>query len=158
MYAIYDATFVEICYPAQSQLFNLVALDNDLQEHLDDRVNQISAKTEWVTKLTDSYTKWVATAEISKPLSHSMLSLNDRHQVHLDFITSVDFLGMIYKAYEDLITADPANQLGHLTNHDMIVGKVRKGFKRLEMFVISDNYFRLISGLYPAPYPENQPS
>ena len=91
--------------------------------------------------------KWDATAEISKPLPHSMLLLNDRHQVHLDFVTSVDFLGTIYRAYEDLITADPANQLGHMTNCDIILGKVRKGFKRLETFVISDNYFRSISGL-----------
>ena len=46
LYAIYDATFVEIPYHAQSQPFNLVALDTDLQKHLDDRVNQISAKTD----------------------------------------------------------------------------------------------------------------
>ena len=104
------------------------------------------------------YAKWVTTAEISKPLPHSMLSLNDRHQVHLDFVTSVDFLGTIYRAYEDLITADPANWLGHMTNCDIILGKVRKGFKRLETFVISDNYFRSILGLPPALYPENQPS
>ena len=56
LYAIYDAVLVEIPYHAQLQPFNLVALDTDLQEHLDDRVNQISAKTDWVTKLTDSYT------------------------------------------------------------------------------------------------------
>ena len=52
---IYDATFVEIPYCAQSQPFNLVALDTDLQEHLDNRVNWINAKTEQVTKLMDSY-------------------------------------------------------------------------------------------------------
>ena len=45
-----------------------------------------------------------------------------------------------------------------MTNCDTTLGKVRKGFKRLETFVISDNYFRSISGLPPAPYPENQPS
>ena len=73
LYAIYDATFVEILYHAQSQLFNFVSLDTDLQEHLDDRVNWISVKTDQVTKFTDSYTNWVTTAEISKPLPHSML-------------------------------------------------------------------------------------
>ena len=36
--------------------------------------------------------------------------------------------------------------------------KWRKGFKRLETFAISDNYFRSIICLPPAPYPENQPS
>ena len=45
-----------------------------------------------------------------------MLLLNDRHQVHLDFVTIMDFLGATYNAYEDLITADPANQLGHMSN------------------------------------------
>ena len=102
--------------------------------------------------------KWVTTAKISKPLPHSMLLLNDRHQVHLDHVTSVDFLGVVYRPYEDLITADPANQLGHMTNCDIILGKVRKGFKRLETLGISDNYFRSISGLPPAPYLENKPS
>ena len=87
-----------------------------------------------------------------------MLSLNDRNKVHLDFITSVDFPGTIYRAYEDIITVDPASQLGQMTNYDIILGKVRKGFKRLEMFVISDNYFRSISGLPPRLYPQNQPS
>ena len=87
-----------------------------------------------------------------------MLSLNNRYQLCLDFITSVDFLGTIYKTYEDLITADWPNWLGHLMNWDMILGKVRKGFKRLETFIVLDNYFRLISGLSPAPYTENQPS
>ena len=95
-------------------MFNLVALDTDLQEQLDDRVNQINAKTEWLTKLTDLYTKWVTTAKISKSLPHSMLLLNNRHQVYIDFVTCVDFLGTIYKAYEDLIAADPAHQLGHM--------------------------------------------
>ena len=37
-------------------------------------------------------------------------------------------------------------------------GQVRKCFKRLETYTISDNYFRSVSGLPPAPYPECQPS
>ena len=117
---------------SHSHLTLYITLDTDVQEHLDDRMNWISAKTDWVTKLTDSYTKWVTTAEISKPPTHSMLLLNDSHQVHLDFITSVNFLGTIYRVYEDLIKANPANWLDHITNCDIILGKVRKGFKRLE--------------------------
>ena len=31
-------------------------------------------------------------------------------------------------------------------------------FKCIETYVVSDYYFRLISGLPPAPYPEHQPS
>ena len=144
LYAVSGATFVEILYHAQLQPFNLVALDTDFQKHLDDRVNWISAKTDQITKLTDSCKQWITFAEISKPLPHSMLLLNDRHQVHLDFVTSVDFLGKIYRVYEDLIRADPANQLGHMTNCDIILGKVRKGLKRLEMLLfqtdISDQF------------------
>ena len=60
-------------------------------------MNWISARTDWVTKLTDSYMKWVTTAEISKLLPHSMLLLNDRKQVHLDFVTSVDPLCVIIR-------------------------------------------------------------
>ena len=68
-----------------------------------------------------------------------MLSLNDRHQIHLDFVTATDFLGRIYRAYEDL-------------------ERVRKCFRCIETFAISDNYYRSVSGLPPAPYPEHQPS
>ena len=45
-----------------------------------------------------------------------------------------------------------------MTNQDMSLGKVRNCFKHIEMCVVSDNYFRSISGLPPAPYPEHQPS
>ena len=40
----------------------------------------------------------------------------------------------------------------------MALGKVRNCFKCIEMCVVSGNYFRLISGLPPAPYPERKPS
>ena len=40
----------------------------------------------------------------------------------------------------------------------MALGKVRNCFKCIETCVVSNNYFRLISGLPPAPYPECQPS
>ena len=40
----------------------------------------------------------------------------------------------------------------------MALGKVRNCFKHVETCVVSDNYFRSISDLPPAPYPEYQPS
>ena len=54
--------------------------------------------------------------------------------------------------------ADPANHITHLKSHDEDLERVRKCFKRLETFMVSDNYFRSVSGLPPAPYPEQQPS
>ena len=41
LYAIYDAIFTDIPYFAQSQLFDFVALDTNLQGHLDSRMNCI---------------------------------------------------------------------------------------------------------------------
>ena len=38
-----------------------------------------------------------------------MLMLCDRHSVHLDFVKATDFLGVIFRADEDLILADPVN-------------------------------------------------
>ena len=40
----------------------------------------------------------------------------------------------------------------------MALGKVRNCFEHIETCVVSDNYFRSITGLPPAPYPECQPS
>ena len=65
---------------------------------------------------------------------------------------------MTYKAYKELINADPNNRLEHMTNWDKALGKVRKCFKCIKTYVVSDNYFRLISGLPPAPYLQHQPS
>ena len=87
-----------------------------------------------------------------------MLSLNDRHEIHLDFVTATDFLGKTYRAYEDLIMADPANCHAHLAKCDKDLERVRKCFRHVETFAISDNYYRSVSGLPPAPYPEHQPS
>ena len=87
-----------------------------------------------------------------------MLSLNDRHQIHLNFVTATDFLGKTYRAYEDLIMADPANCLAHLANPDRDLERVRKFFRHIETFAISDNYYRSVSDLPPAPYTECQPS
>ena len=41
LYAIYDTTFTGIPYFAQLQPFDLVALDTDLQEHRDSRINHV---------------------------------------------------------------------------------------------------------------------
>ena len=72
---------------------------------------------------------------------------------NLDFVTATDFLGKTYRAYEDLIMADPANCHAHLANCDKDLERVRKCFR-----CISDNHYRSVSGLLPAPYPECQPS
>ena len=77
LYAIYDVTFSETPYSAQIELFDLVTLDIDLQEHLDNRMSHINMRKEWVTQITDSYAKWISTAAVSKPFPHSMLTLND---------------------------------------------------------------------------------
>ena len=82
-----------------------------------------------------------------------MLTHEQRQKIHEDFIKVTDFLGTTHRAYEELINTDPSNRLEHMTNWDKALGKVRKCFKCIETYVISDNYFRLISGLPPAPYP-----
>ena len=87
-----------------------------------------------------------------------MLSLNDRHQIHINLVTATDFLGKTYRAYEDLIMADPVNHHAHLANHDKDLERVRKCFRCIETFAISDNHYRSVSGLPPASYPECQPS
>ena len=46
LFAIYDAVFFETTYHAQSQPFNLVILDADLQEYLQDWMSCISVKKE----------------------------------------------------------------------------------------------------------------
>ena len=45
-----------------------------------------------------------------------------------------------------------------MENRDNFLGKVSKCFKQIEMHAVSDNYFRTISDLKPASYPECQPS
>ena len=44
-----------------------------------------------------------------------------------------------------------------MTNQDKALRKVRNCFKCIETCVVSDNYFRSVTGLSPAPYPESQP-
>ena len=113
---------------------------------------------DWVTQISDSYSKWIEAAAVSKNFPQSMLSLNDRHQIHLNLVTATDFLGKTYRAYEDLIMADPTNCHAHLANCDKDLERVRKCFRCIETFAISDNYYRSVSGLPPAPYPECQSS
>ena len=51
---------------------------------------------------------------------------------------------------------DPTNCITYLKSCDKDLEMVRKCFKRLETFVVSDNYFRSVSGLPPAPYLEQK--
>ena len=70
---------------------------------------------EWVTQIGDS--KWLDSALVSSPLSHKMLMMEQRKEIHLDFfIKATDFLGAIYRAYEDPINVNPNNRLEHMTN------------------------------------------
>ena len=109
-------------------------------------------------QVSDLYSKWIKAAAVSEHFPRSMLSLNDRHQIHLNLVTAIDFLGKTYRAYEDLIMADQANHHTHLASHDKDLERVRKCFRHIKSFAISDNYYRPVSGLPPAPYPECQPS
>ena len=103
LYAIYDAIFTEIPYFAQLQLFDLVALDTDLQEHKDSRVNHVRMHMGWIAQVADSFTKWWE-------------STSQRQLIHEDFVEATDFLGTTYRAYEQLINTDPSNRLDHMTN------------------------------------------
>ena len=47
LYAIHDAIFTEIPHFAQLQLFDLVALDTNLQEHRDSRINHVRMHMGW---------------------------------------------------------------------------------------------------------------
>ena len=109
-----------------------------------------------MAQLNKSYTTWLAGAPINKDFPHCMLSLQDCNKIHEDLIEATDFLGKIYQAHEDLIVADPANCITHLKSCDEDLERVRKCFKRLETFMVSDNFFRSVSGLPLAPYPEQQ--
>ena len=158
LYAIYDTIFTEIPYFAQLQPFDLVALDTDLQEHRDTRINHVRMHMGWIAQVADSFTKWWESAPTNQPFPHTMLTHEQRQLIHEDFIRATDFLGTTYRAYKQLINMDPSNRLDHMNNQDMALGKVRNCFKHIEMCIVSDNYFRSISGLPSALYPEHQPS
>ena len=115
LYAIYDAIFTEIPYFAQLQLFDLMAFDIDLQEHLYSRINCIRTHMEWITQVGDSLTNWLDSAPTGQSPPHSMLIHEQRQQIH-DFVKVTDFLGTTYRAYKQLINADPNNRLEHMTN------------------------------------------
>ena len=66
MYAIYNALFSEIPYSTQLTPFDLVALDTDLREHLADRSSHINMRRDQVTQISDSYSKWIEAAAVSK--------------------------------------------------------------------------------------------
>ena len=87
-----------------------------------------------------------------------MLTHEQRQLIHEDFVKATDLLGTTYRVYKQLINVDPNNRLDHMTNQDKALGQVRNYFKHVETCVVSDNYFRSVSGLPPAPYPECQPS
>ena len=147
LFTIYDVVFVETTHHAQSQTFNLVTLDADLQEYLQDGTSCVNMKKERVAQLNRSYTTRLAGTPINKDFPHCMLSLQDCNKIHEDFIEATDILGKMYQAHEDLIMADPTNCIAHLKSHDEDLERVRKCFKRLETFMVSDNYFRSVSGL-----------
>ena len=86
-----------------------------------------------------------------------MLTHEWNQLIHDDFIKATDFLGTTYRTYEQLIIVDPSNCLDHITNQDKALGKVRNCFKHTQTCIVSDNYFRSVTGLPPAPYPESQP-
>ena len=107
-------------------------------------------------QISQEYADWLANAPVNKDFPHRVLSLQDCNRIHEDYIVATNFLGRLYQAHEDLIVADTANHITHPWSHDKDLERVRKCFKRLETFMVSDNYFRSVSGLPPAPYP-NQP-
>ena len=116
LYAIYDMIFKEIPYFAQLQPFDLVALDTNLQECQDSRINNIRMHMGWIAQVADSFTKWWESAPTNQPFPHTMLTHEQRQLIHDDFIKATDFLGTTYRAYEQLIIADPSNRLDHMTN------------------------------------------
>ena len=91
MYAIYDALFSDIPHSTQLTPFDLVTLDTDLWEHLEDRSSHINTRRDQVAQISDSYSKWIEAAAVSKNFPQSMLSLNDRHQIYSRFCYSYWF-------------------------------------------------------------------
>ena len=70
----------------------------------------------WIAQVTDSFTKWWESAPTNKPFPRTMLIHERRQLIHDYFIKPTDFLGTTYRAYEQLIIADPSNRLDHITN------------------------------------------
>ena len=68
------AIFTEIPYFAQLQPFDLVALDTNLQGHLDSRMNHIRTHMEWIAQVGDSFMKWLGSTPTGQPPPYSMLT------------------------------------------------------------------------------------
>ena len=98
LYAINDAIFTEILYYAQTHPFGLIALDTDLQEHLDSRMNCIRTCMGWITQVGESFIKWLDSAPTGQPLPHVMLTCEQRQAIHNDVFKVPDFLGKMYRA------------------------------------------------------------
>ena len=128
LYAIYDTIFTEIPYYAQTHLFDLIALDTDLQEHLDSRTNHIRTHMEWITQVGESYTKcWTQPQQVNpSPIQCSPESRGKA--IHNDFVKATDFLGTMYRAYKDLINTDPNNRLEHTSNQGKSIRKGQEMF------------------------------
>ena len=107
--------FKEIPYFAQLQPFDLVALDTKLQECQESGINNVRMHMGWIAQVADSFTKWWESAQTNQSFPHTMLTMS-RQLIHDDFIKATDFLGTTYRAYEQLIIADPSNRLDHMTN------------------------------------------
>ena len=88
LYAIYDAIFTEIPYFAQLQPFDLVALDTNLQEHRDSRINHVRMCMGWIAQVVDSFMKWWESAPSCRFL-HEMVGVSPNlstlslHHAHL---------------------------------------------------------------------------
>ena len=52
----------------------------------------------------------------NQPFPHTMLTHEQRQLIHDNFIKATDILGTTYRAYKQLIIADPSNRLDHMTN------------------------------------------
>ena len=109
----------------------------------------------WIAQVTDSFTKWWESAPTNQPFPCTMLSHEQRQLIHDDFVKATDILGTTYRAYEQLIIVDPSNKLDHMINQDKALGKVRNCFKCIETCIVLGNYFRSVTGLSPAAYPES---
>ena len=90
LYAIYNAIFTEIPYFAQLQPFDLVALDTNLQEHQDSRVNHVRMHMGWIAQVADSFTKWWEPTPTSHPFPCTMLTHEQRQLIHKDFVEATD--------------------------------------------------------------------
>ena len=86
LYTIYDAMLTEILCFVQLQPFDLVALDSNLQEHRDSRVNHVRVHMGWTAQVADSFMKWWESAPTNQPFPHIKLTCEQRQLIHEDFV------------------------------------------------------------------------